>query len=120
MSEEFDTVFKRLKRILQALEPQLVLVKDEPDHYYLNLHHTRADGYQWFFGSVQIKKNYVSYHLIAVYAHPELLDGISSDLKKRLQGKSCFNFKKYDEHVFQELEALTHKGLARFKEAGMT
>jgi hypothetical protein len=120
MSEEFNTVFKRLKSILQVLEPKLVLIKDEPDYYYLNLHHTRADGYQWFFGSVQIKKNYVSYHLIGVYVYPELLDGISSELRKRLQGKSCFNFKKSDEPIFQELEVLTHQCLAQFKEAGMT
>jgi hypothetical protein len=120
MSEEFNTVFTRLKRILQALEPKLVVIKNEPDCYYLNLHHTRADGYQYFFGSVQIKKNFVAYHLFGVYMHPELLDGISSNLKKRLQGKSCFNFKKSEEPLFEELEGLTHQCLAQFKEAGMT
>ena len=29
-----------------------------------------------------------------VYMFPDLLDGISPELRRRMQGKSCFNFKK--------------------------
>jgi hypothetical protein len=32
------------------------------------------------------------------------------ELKKRMQGKSCFNFTSVDEGLFQELAALTGKG----------
>ena len=54
-----------------------------------------------------------------VYMYPDLLDNISSDLKKHMQGKSCFNFKKVEPELLNELAGLTQKGYARFqKEEG--
>jgi hypothetical protein len=117
---DFQAVFSSLKKILQKYQTTMVLIHDQPEHYYLNLHHTRKDGYQIFFGSVQIKKKYVSYHLMAVYTYPELLEEMSEILKKRMQGKSCFNFKKLEPDVFTELETLTEQCAAKFKEVGLT
>jgi hypothetical protein len=51
-----------------------------------------------------------------VYAFPELLDPISPGLKKRMQGKSCFNFTSVDEKLFNELAELTERGYERFKQ----
>jgi len=68
-----------------------------------------------WFGAVQTRKSYVSYHLMAVYAFPDLLDGLSPELRKRMQGKSCFNFKAVDDKLFRELAKLTDKGYRRFK-----
>ena len=45
-----------------------------------------------------------------IYVQPSLLDDISPALKRRMQGKSCFNFAKVDEPLFAELEALTKRG----------
>jgi hypothetical protein len=116
---DFQSVFSSLKAVLQQYQSELVLIHDQADKYYLNLHHTREDGYQIFFGSVQIKKSYVSYHLMAIYTYPELLEGISEALKKRMQGKSCFNFKKPDPDLQLELENLTKLCFEKFKTAGM-
>ena len=68
--------------------------------------------------AVQIKKNYVAYHLMPVYVFPELLSGISPELGHRMQGKSCFNFKATDQTLFRELEQITAAGYQRYKEAG--
>ena len=46
-----------------------------------------------------------------VYVNPKLLNNISPELKRRMQGKSCFNFKKIDESLFEELAVLTKRGL---------
>ena len=62
-----------------------------------------------WFGRVQPRKAYVAVHLMPVYSHPELLDGLSPALKKRMQGKSCFNFAKTEPEVFEELEALVRR-----------
>jgi hypothetical protein len=51
-----------------------------------------------------------------VYVFPQLLDGVSTDLMRRMQGKSCFNFKTVDEVLLTELAGLTGKGLEKFKE----
>jgi hypothetical protein len=48
----------------------------------------------------------VSYYLMPVYVDPCLLDGISENLKRRMQGKSCFNFTETDQPLFKELTRL--------------
>ena len=88
---------------------------DKPDQYELIGPPTpRSKGREVWFGAARIGKRYVSYHLMAVYVFPELLDGISPELKKRMQGKSCFNFTHVDEKLFMELEQLTERGYERF------
>lgn len=67
-----------------------------------------------WFGGVRVGKAYVSYHLMPVYTHPELAARISPALRKRMQGKSCFNFKAADAALFDELEALTREGAALY------
>ena len=54
-----------------------------------------------------------------LYAFPDLLDGLSPELKRRMQGKSCFNFKAVDKALFKELGALTRQGYQRFKKEGL-
>jgi hypothetical protein len=71
-------------------------------------------GEPMWFGGVRVGKAYVSYHLMPVYTHPALEARISPALKKRMQGKSCFNFKAPDAALFDELEALTREGAALY------
>jgi hypothetical protein len=103
---DFETVFAALKPVLQAYASHLVVKADEPGNYYLETL-PRRNGKALFFGAVQIKKNYVSYHLMAVYIFPDLLNTISPALRKRMQGKSCFNFTKVDTALIEELVTLT-------------
>ncbi|MGF1550316.1 MAG: hypothetical protein ACFBQW_07285 [Sphingomonadaceae bacterium] len=119
MADEFDEIFDRIRAMFAAHERDLLVTDDAPGKYYLGTSEVRAkDGYRTQFGGVEIKKNYVSAHLMPVYAHPELLDGVSDGLKKRMQGKSCFNFKREDEGLFAELEALIARGAERFRADG--
>ena len=114
---DFNSVFETLKGIMNSFATNLILVKNEEHDYYLDTPFIMKNKKPLFFGAVNIKKNYVSYHLMPVYVYPELLEGISPELKKRMQGKSCFNFKKVDEALFQELAELTQKGYDRYKQA---
>ncbi|MBK9088281.1 MAG: hypothetical protein IPL90_04220 [Holophagales bacterium] len=93
----------------------LKVTADGPKGYSLNTPYSEKWKKELFFGAVQVMKNYVSFHLFPVYMFPALLDGISGELKARMQGKSCFNFRAPDTVLFQELEALTKAGLARMK-----
>jgi len=115
---EFQDVFKHLHSILKKHEKKLDVVKNAEDNYYLNTEHLMKNKKPMFFGAVQIKKKYVSYHLMPVYVNPKLLDGISPELKKQMQGKSCFNFNSVDKVLFKELEKLTKAGLADYKKEG--
>jgi hypothetical protein len=109
---DLQPVFTSPKAFMQPLEEALVLKTDQPGRYYLDSHRRRADGYVFAFGGVEIKKNYVSYHLAPVYEHPALLEGISERLLKRMQGKSCFNFTTLEPDLLIELRELTTRALA--------
>ena len=74
-------------------------------------------GQPWdYVAGIRIGKNYVSYYLMPVYGIPALLDGISPELRRRMQGKACFNFTRVDEALFDELAALTATGIDRFRD----
>lgn len=119
-TNDFGPVFARLKGILEPYEPQLKLDNVTAHSYSLNAPVLGPNKKPLFFGAVQTKKNYVSYYLMPVYMYPDLLDGISEGLRKRMQGKSCFNFKKADETLFSELEALTKRSFERLKAEAMS
>ncbi|MBX2845874.1 MAG: hypothetical protein KTR13_06625 [Saprospiraceae bacterium] len=110
--------FEKLRKVLSSFDNGLEIKKDAPDYYYLNTNKKVKDK-TMFFGAVQIRKSYVAYHLYPVYTHPELLDGISEDLKKRMQGKSCFNFKKdITEDQLNGINALTKASYEKYLENG--
>lgn len=116
MSDDFQATFDRLKEILVPFEDRLLLKKDGEGVYSLDTPYTEKWERELFFGSVEIKKNYVSFHLMPVYMYPDLLEGVSAGLMKRMQGKSCFNFKGVDPELVSELDELTRRGFARLEE----
>lgn len=113
---DFPVVFEKLKSILKQYEKDLTVKVDSKDTYYLDGPYTEKWKKELFFGSAQIKKNYVSFYLMPVYMYPDLLKGISPELEKHRQGKSCFNFKRVEPELLQELAALTEKGYAKFQQ----
>src|SRR5215208_3965645 len=113
---DFPIVFEQLKNILKPYARNLTVKADTPDTYYLDGPYSEKWQKELFFSSAQIKKNYVSFYLMPVYMYPELLNNVSPALKKRMQGKSCFNFKKVETQLFDELAILTRKGAEKFKE----
>ena len=113
---DFPLIFEQLKNILKPYADDLTVKADTADTYYLDGPYSETWKKELFFGSAQIKKNYVSFYLMPVYMYPELLKDVSPELKKRMQGKSCFNFKKMEPQLFAELASLTRQGAGKFKE----
>ena len=114
--ENFPTVFEQLRSILKSHTQNLTVKMDTVGTYYLDGPYSEKWKKELFFGSAQIKKNYVSFYLMPVYMYPELLKDVSPELKKRMQGKSCFNFKKVEPELFAELTELTRRGAEKFRE----
>ena len=108
-TKDFGSLFEQLRAIMARHSDGMDLLHDLSDHYYLNTKHVRRDGYVLMFGAVQIRARYVSYHLMPLYQASELLDGVSVPLRRRMQGKSCFNFTRYDQDLADELGNLTEK-----------
>lgn len=113
---DFPLVFEQLKKILKPYAPKLTVTADAPDAYSLDGPYSEKWKKDLFFASAQVKKNYVSFYLMPVYMYPDLLIDASPELKKHMQGKSCFNFKQVEPELFKELTALTKKGYERFKQ----
>jgi len=111
---EFPIVFEKLKAILKPYAKKLVITVNTSDAFSLDGGHSEKWKKDLFFGAVQIKKNYVSFYLMPVYMYPDLLKQISPELKKHMQGKSCFNFKTVEKSLFEELSQLTKQGFEQF------
>ncbi len=111
---EFLIVFETLKSILKPYAKKLTVKSDAADAYSLDGPYSEKWKKELFFGAAQVKKNYVSFYLMPVYMCPDLLKNISPELKKHMQGKSCFNFKKIEKPLFEELSQLTEQGFERF------
>lgn len=110
---DFPLVFESLKSILKPYAKKLTIKSDDAGIYHLDAAYSKKWKRDLFFASTQIKKNYVSFYLMPVYMYPNLLKTISPGLKKHMQGKSCFNFKKLEEPLFEELSQLTKHGFER-------
>jgi hypothetical protein len=114
---EFAPVFNGLRDILTEYAPRLKVVHDKPDNYYLDTHTIGANKKPIFFAGVRMGKSYVSYYLMPIYG-PHFRDGMSPALKKRMQGKACFNFSEVDAALFKELKELTERGYQFWRELG--
>ena len=115
---DFPLIFEQLKSILKPFAKGLTVTADSPTAYSLDGPYSEKWKKPIFFGAAQIKKNYVSFYLMPVYMFPDLLKDISPELRKHMQGKSCFNFKRVESKLFKELAALTKKGHKRFEKEG--
>ncbi|HEY0347930.1 MAG TPA: hypothetical protein VGC60_07215 [Pyrinomonadaceae bacterium] len=112
----FTEVFEQLKSIFKPYAKKMDVSQDTDQYYLLNTRYIMKNKQPLCFGGVRLGKNYVSFYLMSVYASPHLLKNISPELKKRMQGKSCFNFKEVDKQLFRELKALTKDGAAKFSD----
>jgi hypothetical protein len=104
-ARQFAPVEARLRRILDAYRDRL-----EPNPLYgVDTLRRKGGKAHDYFAGMRTGKRYVSFYLMPVYARPQLLDDISPALRKRMQGKSCFNFSAVDEGLMGELELLTQR-----------
>ena len=108
--DEFPHLFERFKTMLAPYVGRMHVSADTPTTYGVDMApEPERDPSTWFAGT-RLGKRYVSYYLMPVYVQPSLLDDVSPALRKRMQGKSCFNFAKVDEPLLAELDALTRRG----------
>ena len=93
-------------------EARLAVQKDTSSEYSLVTKgpspFPQHKGQPMWFGAVKLGKVYVSFLLMPLYMSPTLEKEISPSLKKRMHGKTCFNFKAItDEELLADLKKLT-------------
>jgi hypothetical protein len=111
---DFPAVAARLRSIIEENAEGLLFSGSSPNGD-VKLE-KQPGGHPWdYVAGIRVGKSYVSYYLMPVYALPELLADISPDLRRRMQGKACFNFTRIDESLFSELATLTATGIERYR-----
>jgi hypothetical protein len=106
---DFAAVDRRLRQILEPLRSRLSVTKDGPGGLVLEI--PGLEGKPWgYVAGIRHGKRYASYYLMSLYVLPELADSMSPALRRRMQGKSCFNFTRVDEPLFDELARITRAG----------
>lgn len=121
MSGDFDAIFETLKSLLAKQAKRLAVKTDKPGTYTLvtkspSPFPQHKEQPMWF-GEVRLGKAYVSYHLMPLYGNAALAGAISPELKKRMQGKTCFNFKNEPEREqLTELNRLTEAAVKSWVE----
>jgi len=116
--QSFQEVFDVLKPVFEEYSGRLAIQVDKPGEYYLETKTAVRKRQRLQFGGVKVGKAYVSFHLMPIYMNPKLQASISPELKKRMQGKSCFNFTSVEPGHIAELKKLTKAGFEEFKTWG--
>jgi len=114
----FQDIFDALKPVFEEYAGRLAIQVDKPGQYYLETKTAMRKGQRFQFGGVKIGKAYVSFHLMPLYMNPKLQAAISPELKRRMQGKSCFNFTHVDPSHIAELKKLAKAGFEEFQTWG--
>ncbi|HYL91746.1 MAG TPA: hypothetical protein VEW69_01175 [Alphaproteobacteria bacterium] len=112
---DYLTVFNWLRKLLKPYEGRLAVKSPNAKYYYLESLEPTYKNRPMFFAAVRAGKSYVSFHLLPLYCNPALMKGVSPELKKRMQGKACFNFTAVDHKLFGQLRKLTQAGYKDFK-----
>jgi hypothetical protein len=111
---DLHAVHDRLRTILDPYRDDLSVTRDGPGGMVLEV--PGLEGKPWgYVAGTRLGKRYVSFYLMPVYASTELAATISPELRKRMQGKSCFNFTTVDDRLFAELSDLAAKGIPGFR-----
>jgi hypothetical protein len=118
IERDFRDTFAVLKALLRPYAPRLHPTHDTDTFYMLDGEYVTDFKRAMTFGGVQIRRSYVSFHLLPIYSHPELLSRVSDTLKKRMHGKSCFNFVRPERELLVELSALVDAGFGLYERLG--
>ena len=110
-AKQSEAVYARLREMLIKHKDKLSVGIEKPGTIWMKVTGETYRGKPLFYNGVRMGKNYVSYHLVTVYMNKVKM---SPELKKRMQGKGCFNFTAIDEKLFGELDQLTTEGLKTY------
>ena len=121
MPTDFAPVFSTLKPVLAPYSKRLAIKADTSVEFTMVTKSPspfpQHKGQPLYFASMRVGKAYVSFHLLPLYMDPALTKTISPALKKRMQGKACFNFKSEPEpELLAELKTLTKAALDQWSQ----
>jgi hypothetical protein len=112
MADDLAALQARLEGVLDPYRDRLEAYELYGAPY---LRRPGAKAHDWFAG-VSEGKGVVRFFLLPMHGHPELLDGVSPELRKRKTGASLFSFTTLDDASLAELETLVARAFATYME----
>jgi len=113
----FEDVANELKKILGAYAGKCQVSEGTSMGYALLMKNASYKGKPLFFAATRAGKAYASFHLMPLYVFPELVERVSPELRRRMQGKACFNFSTPpDKTLTADLKKITKVGFDKFSE----
>ncbi len=111
-----------LKRLLKTQTPPLKVRKDNEATFEVAGTKEAMQGKQkvdgYYFASVVPKPKDIRLYFFPIYTHVDEYN-ISSELKKCLEGKSCFHIKKLSPEMEQEIDSMIKKGVELYIKDGV-
>jgi hypothetical protein len=115
--DDLDDVFAQLRPLLTKHAESLVVICDEPGDLQIETKRSGPSGTRMAFGSLKAQADKVSLLFMPVYSHPDLLDGVSDELRGLMIGRSAFTFTPdtTTPELLDELAKLVDAGLDRYR-----
>jgi len=113
-----------IRTCLANFSPPMVISKQSPDgcewigNIPVPYGSTKKIVPGMYFASVVTRKDSVNFYFFPLYNHEEDFIPLIPALIKSLKGKTCFIFKKPEQIIPEELEALVRKGVRAWKKNG--
>ena len=118
MNTAFTNSYQQLVALFAPYRPLLITKTESDTDLYLETRKLGPNRKPLYFGGVFIKKSYVAFHLMPAYLFPDLVAEQPDFLQKRMQGKSCWNFKQISAEELASLAQLVEEGVRRFEQNG--
>jgi len=122
MMEDLINIFAQIKPLLKAYQPRLKSKVDDDTHFDLwTTKEAVIQGRKFpevYFAAVMLNKSYVSLHYMPIYAEPESKKYLKPELLSKLNGKSCFNFKKIDSVLLEQIKETLDRGFKEYQKRG--
>jgi hypothetical protein len=127
MASNHESTFRALREVLRAHANGLTASADTPERFCLEAVPGPATLAAWGgerrrptlpVAWVERGKAYVSYHLMGLGGNAALVAALSPALRARMQGKTCFNFRRPDAELMAELDRVTAASIAGLRRAG--
>ena len=122
-TKDFNIIIAELRQKLEKYSKQLKVTKDTGNAYELYIDKPGVLGGRkydnLFFASAVMQKGHVGFYFFPIYTHPLSFNNVPGELRKTLKGKSCFNIKKWDDTLSQQVDDLLKDGFQLYQKEGL-
>ena len=119
---DLQAIFTTVKKEMAVYQPPLQPKNDLERNYDLwSFKDLVIEGRKYkevYFAGIVIRKDYVGFYYMPVYAEPNIKALFKPELLKLLKGKSCFHIKKLDEVLLGQIREALDAGFKQYRERG--